>query len=159
MPLGLRVRFPPGPLMNLRKSVVAGAIAALGAGALWMTREDPVVVPDPRCVPPNGLVCELASPCLVRETTTAPFCYSCHDGSVAVGIPGSHSLDPTRDHPVDVSYYTARTELVPFPSEKLVLVNGSLVSCTTCHNYWAVPQQSKWVAVPISELCTSCHVK
>jgi len=99
-------------------------------------------------------VCELSR--VDRRATTAQRCLSCHDGSCGRVIASGRG-----NHPFDVSVYAARPGASirrSIPS-RIVLVNGSLVSCTTCHNYWAVPRQPKCVSVPKGELCESCHDK
>ncbi len=102
----------------------------------------------------NDSGCELSR--VDRRVTTAQRCLSCHDGSCAGAIDTGRGR-----HPFDVSVYGARPDVSikhSIPS-RIVLVNGSLVSCTTCHNYWAVPRQPHSVSVPLGELCESCHDK
>lgn len=115
------------------------------------------------CQPP-GVICEL--PCAVRGETESRSCLACHDGTIGVsvnfsgGIPGGYDFGHLdQNHPVDVSIYTANTgaRIKPIIDSRLVLVGGQLVGCTTCHNYWAMNQESGWPAVPKAELCNGCH--
>ncbi len=99
-------------------------------------------------------VCELSR--VDRRATTAQRCLSCHDGSCGRVIAAGRG-----NHPFDVSVYAARPDASirrSIPS-RIVLVNGSLVSCTSCHTCWAVPRQPKCVSLPLRELCESCHDK
>ena len=90
----------------------------------------------------NGL-CTL--PCADRASYPSRYCLTCHDGSVMPSVEG---------HPLDVPY-----EGAPPPPPAIVLQDGGIVACTSCHNYWAVPRQPAWAAITMagSKLCLACH--
>ena len=110
-------------------------------------------------------ICELAR--ADRRHTPSQSCVNCHDGTVATGVEhrgitaGVGRRNGT--HPVDVNFAQLRRlsrgrlrELAELP-KALVLQDGIIVTCVTCHN--GASQQPSHVAVPLSgsALCFSCH--
>ncbi len=143
-----------GPMSgkSTRAALVA-VVTVAAATSLWgyTAHETRPIAP---CVP--GVVCLL--PCVDRSATDSRYCLSCHDGASGPAIGSSVAGAPNnRNHAFGVSYYGARPsrQLRSTPDPAVVLV-GANVECTTCHNYWAIPRQAHWVAMP--ELCgNGCH--
>ena len=106
----------------------------------------------------------LSSTCLaqergtVRSLTPSSTCLACHDGT---------SSAPSRvhdTHPVSVDYEAAwrkgsalrQVEDVP---PQIVLVTGTTVECTSCHDPGS--SRPRHIALPLerSTLCTGCHAR
>ncbi len=139
------------------RSTRAGLIAAVtlaAATSFWSYAAQEPSPPISSCVP--DVVCLL--PCVDRAATDSSYCLSCHDGSLGPAI-GSHVAGAPNagNHAFGVSYYRARPtrRLRSTPHPAVVLV-GANVECTSCHDYWALPRQAHWVAMP--QLCgNGCH--
>jgi len=95
--------------------------------------------------------CDL--PKVVREKTNSSYCLSCHDGTVT-------KMTPIHDaaHSVGKRVPPGAYGFQPVLARELVLVNGK-IECTSCHNYWAVPRQPAWMAMPAKDICNGCHNK
>ena len=119
---------------------------------------------------------------------TSLMCLSCHDGTIALGSvlsrgtiamtsgfdkiastsAGYIGTDLSDDHPVSISYATARAanpELAPAGSwassaPNVKLDAGGKVQCTTCHDPHD-PVNGKFLVMPNTQsaLCTACHTK
>lgn len=135
--------------MDKKTAVGITAAATITLTALWGSYKVPTDThPVADCVP--DITCLL--PCVDRESTDSLFCLACHADDVA-----GHSLgDTATNHPFGVDYYSnaPAVHLRPTPLPGVVLV-GSQVECTSCHNYWAVPRHPHWTALP--DTCIACH--
>ncbi len=99
------------------------------------------------------------------RSTDLKTCLSCHDGILAsnIKLTDTSSSDPTRNHPVGISYSDAYTrkpdEFVQLSllDPQLKLVNGE-VQCVTCH---IGDTNGSWTLVKDGSgpLCLSCHRK
>ena len=93
-----------------------------------------------------------------------PNCFSCHSGSdIYPDATWTVGPDLTDDHPVSISYESARLASPNFfeltPKNGLKLYDGN-VECSSCHD----PHETANTAFlrlsnSASALCTSCHIK
>jgi predicted CXXCH cytochrome family protein len=90
---------------------------------------------------------------LSRSMTTSSYCLSCHDGTH-----GSAVADHT--HPVSFRYdpATARTALRWPTADGIVLVSGTSVECTSCHDPASKLPSFTALTLDRSTLCLGCHL-